>query len=175
LQDDVEDAQEMLEYTQDAIRVAKKGVMRQASMNSADPRMLIQKTPFLFMAAAVSDFKPKYPQKGKLKKSALGDTWSLELVQTPDILSSLNKDGIRTVAFKAEMDAQNGLENAKALLRQKEVDAVCYNLLEDSSSFGTDENEITFITATKTTPLGKADKLTLAQSILNVSKSLAND
>ena len=172
---DVEDAQEMLEYTQDAIRVAKKGVMRQASMNSADPRMLIQKTPFLFMAAAVSDFKPKYPQKGKLKKSALGDTWSLELVQTPDILSSLNKDGIRTVAFKAEMDAQNGLENAKALLRQKEVDAVCYNLLEDSSSFGTDENEITFITATKTTPLGKADKLTLAQSILNASKSLAND
>jgi phosphopantothenoylcysteine decarboxylase/phosphopantothenate--cysteine ligase len=137
--------------------------------------MLIQKTPFLFMVAAVSDFRPKYPQQGKLKKSALGESWNLELVQTPDILSSLNKDGIRTVAFKAEMDAQNGLENAKTLLREKEVDAVCYNLLEDSSSFGTDENEITFITPTKTTPLGKADKLTLAQSILGASKSLADD
>ncbi len=172
---DVESAQEMLEYTQDAIRVAKKGVMSKASMNSSDPRMLIQKIPFLFMVAAVSDFRPKFPQNGKLKKSALGENWSLELVQTPDILASLNKDGIRTVAFKAEMDAQNGLEHAKALLSQKEVDAVCYNLLKNSSSFGTEENEITFVTENGIQPLGRSDKLTLAGTILNVSKSLADD
>jgi len=171
----VEDAQEMFEYTTDAIRVAKKGVMSQASMNSADSRMLIQKTPFLFMVAAVSDFKPTYPQKGKLKKSTLGDTWHLELTQTTDILSSLNKEGIRTVAFKAEMDAQNGLNNAQSLLNAKEVDAVCYNLLRDSSDFGTEENEITFLTPHQTQPLGRADKLTLAHAILNASKSLAND
>ena len=172
---EVEDAEEMLDYTTDAIRVAKKGVMSKASMNSSDPRMLIQKTPYLFMVAAVADYKPKFPQKGKLKKSMLGDTWALELTQTPDILSSLNKDGIRTVAFKAEMDSAEGLENAKALLQQKEVDAVCYNLLEDAKSFGGDENEITFITADETTPLGRADKTTLAQKILDHAKVLAND
>ncbi len=171
----VEDAQEMLDYTQDAVRVAKKGIMSKASMNSSDPRMLIQKRPFLFMAAAVSDYKPKFPQKGKLKKEALGKEWCLELTQTPDILASLNKDGISTVAFKAEMDAQNGFENAKALLTKKEVDAVCYNLLQDSSSFGSDENEITFITKDKAVPLGKADKLTLAQKILDEAKVLADD
>jgi phosphopantothenoylcysteine decarboxylase/phosphopantothenate--cysteine ligase len=172
---DVESAEEMLDYTVDAVRVAKKGVMSKASMNSADPRMLIQKTPFLFMAAAVSDYKPKFPQNGKLKKSMLGETWTLELVQTPDILSSINKDGIRTVAFKAEMDAAHGLENAKALLDQKEVDAVCYNLLSDSSSFGTEENEIEFITPEHITSLGKADKLTLAGKILDEAKQLADD
>jgi len=172
---EVEDAEEMLDYTTDAVRVAKKGVMSKASMNSSDPRMLIQKIPYLFMVAAVADYKPKFPQKGKLKKSMLGDTWALELTQTPDILSSLNKDGIRTVAFKAEMDSAKGLENAKALLTQKEVDAVCYNLLEDAKSFGGDENEITFITDDKTIPLGRADKTTLAQTILDHAKVLADD
>ena len=172
---EVEDAEEMLDYTTDAVRVAKKGVMSKASMNSSDPRMLIQKTPYLFMVAAVADYRPKFPQKGKLKKSMLGNTWALELTQTPDILSSLNKDGIRTVAFKAEMNSSQGLENAKALLKQKEVDAVCYNLLEDAKSFGGNENEITFITADKTAPLGRADKTTLAQKILDHAKVLADD
>ncbi len=40
---DVEDAQEMLEYTIDAVRVAKKGKMSKASMNSNMPMHLIQK------------------------------------------------------------------------------------------------------------------------------------
>ncbi len=172
---EVEDAEEMLDYTTDAVRVAKKGVMSKASMNSSEAPMLIQKTPYLFMVAAVADYKPKFPQKGKLKKSMLGDTWALELTQTPDILSSLNKDGICTVAFKAEMDSDQGLENAKALLKQKEVDAVCYNLLEDAKSFGGNENEITFITADETVPLGRADKTTLAQKILDHAKVLADD
>jgi len=172
---DVESTEEMLEYTVDAVRVAKKGIMSKASINSTDPRMLIQKVPFLFMAAAVSDYKPKFPQNSKLKKTMLGEEWKLELVQTPDILSSINKDGIRTIAFKAEMDAQHGLENAKALLDTKGVDAVCYNLLQDSTSFGTAEHEIEFITADHITPLGKTDKLILAEKILDEARKLADD
>ncbi|MCB4743804.1 MAG: bifunctional phosphopantothenoylcysteine decarboxylase/phosphopantothenate--cysteine ligase CoaBC [Sulfurovum sp.] len=171
----VESAQEMLDYTVDAVRVSKKGIMSKASMNSTNPRMLIQKTPFLFMAAAVSDYKPTFSQNGKIKKEILGKTWQLALIQTPDILSSLNKDGIQTVAFKAEMDAQHGLDNAHTLLHTKKVNAVCHNLLLDSSSFGTEENEITFITPEHTVSLGKRDKLTLAIKILNEAKKLADD
>jgi len=170
---DVEDTQELLDYTKDAIRVAKKGKMSRPSMNSSD-RHLIQKEPYLFMIAAVSDYTPKFPQEGKLKKSMLGEAWNIELKQTPDILSSLDKMDIKTVAFKAEMDSENGLANAQALLEEKHVDAVCYNLLNDSRSFGTDENEITFITKEKTIPLGKADKLTLSTKILNEAKTLSN-
>jgi len=172
---DVEDAQEMYEYTIDAIRVAKKGKMSKASMNSSDAPHLIQKIPYLFMVAAVADFTPKFPQEGKLKKSMLGETWDIELKQTTDILSNLNKTDIKTVAFKAEMDSQEGYNNALALLETKDVDAVCYNLLKDATSFGGNENEITFITKETQVPLGRAEKMTLAQKILSYAKDLSND
>ncbi len=171
---DVEDAKELYDYTVDAIRVAKKGKMSKTSMNNTDAPHLIQKEPYLFMVAAVADYTPAYPQKGKLKKSMLGDTWQIELKQTTDILSNINKDGLKSVAFKAEMNSQEGLENAKALLDAKGVDAVCYNLLQDATSFGGDENEITFITKEKSIPLGRADKLTLAQRIISHAKELSD-
>jgi phosphopantothenoylcysteine decarboxylase/phosphopantothenate--cysteine ligase len=148
--------------------------MSKASMNSDASVHLIQKEPYLFMVAAVSDFTPKYPQSGKLKKSTLGESWNLELKQTSDILSTLRKDGIKTVAFKAEMDREKGLDNAISLLEKKEVDAVCYNLLQDSNSFGTAENEITFISKEKQIPLGKADKLILADKILAEAERLTH-
>jgi phosphopantothenoylcysteine decarboxylase/phosphopantothenate--cysteine ligase len=73
------------------------------------------------------------------------------------------------------MDSQNGLEHAKTLLDQKEVDAVCYNLLADSSSFGTNTNDISFITPDHITPLGSTDKLTLSGKILDEARKLADD
>jgi len=171
---DLDDTEELLDYTQDAIRVAKKGKMSKPSMNATD-RHLIQKEPYLFMVAAVSDFTPKFPQEGKLKKSMIVESWNIELKQTPDILSSLDKMDIKTVAFKAEMDEKNGLNSAKELLEKKRVDAVCYNLLSNSESFGTTDNEITFITKEKQTALGKSDKLTLSDKILTEAKALLNE
>ncbi|RUM76643.1 MAG: bifunctional phosphopantothenoylcysteine decarboxylase/phosphopantothenate--cysteine ligase CoaBC [Sulfurovum sp.] len=168
---EIDDAKEMLAYTQDAIRVAKKGKMSKPSMNASD-RHLIQKTPYLFMVAAVADFTPKFP--GKLKKATLGDSWHIELEQTPDILSSVDKTDIKTVAFKAEMDSKEGLHNATSLLTQKSVDAVCYNLLKDATSFGGNENEITFITKTSQVALGRANKLTLSNKILDEAQKLSN-
>jgi len=170
---DTETAEEVLDYTKDAIRVSKKGKMSKPSMNSSD-RHLIQKEPYLFMVAAIADFTPKFPQEGKLKKSMLGESWNIELKQTTDILSSIDKTDIKTVAFKAEMDSQEGLNNAINLLTQKNVDAVCYNLLQDATSFGGDENEITFITKDEQVSLGRADKLVLSSKILAQAKKLSN-
>lgn len=155
-----EDAEMLLGQTQEAINDAK-------SQND--------KETFLFMVAAVADFKPKVPKRGKLKKSTLGEVWNVELIQNPDILSNLDKSGIKTVAFKAEMDSKEGLNNAVKLLTQKRVDAVCYNLLQDAKSFGRDENEITFITKASQTPLGRADKLTLSHKILSQAKALSHE
>ncbi|MDD2399282.1 MAG: phosphopantothenoylcysteine decarboxylase, partial [Sulfurovum sp.] len=92
-----------------------------------------------------------------------------------DILSSLNKEGITTIAFKAEMDSECGLANAAALLEKKNVDAVCYNFLKNSKSFGTDDNEITFITKDGQIVLEKADKLTLSGYILEQAKALLHE
>lgn len=172
---DVESAEELAAYTIDAVRVSKKGKMRKASMNSTEPMGLIQKTPYLYMVAAVSDFKPKYPQSGKLKKSTIGREWSLELTQNDDILTSINKNGIITVGFKAEMNANSGLDNAISLIADKEVDAVCYNLLSDSDSFGTTDNKIDFITSKTRVELSRDEKISLSFKILEQSKLLDNN
>ncbi len=170
---DTETSEEVLDYTKDAIRVSKKGKMSKPSMNSSD-RHLIQKKPYLFMVAAIADFTPRFTQDGKVKKSMIGETWNIELKQTTDILSSIDKTDIKTVAFKAEMDSKEGLNSAIALLTKKCVDAVCYNLLQDATSFGGEENEITFITKKAQIPLGRTDKLTLSNKILNEAKKLSN-
>lgn len=169
---DVESAEEMRDYTVDAVRVSKKGKMSKATMNSSEPIHLIQKKPYLFMASAVSDFTPKFPQVGKIKKSDIGEEWRLELKQTDDILLSVNKLGLITIAFKAEMDSKNGFNNAKKSIESKNIDAVCYNLLEDSSSFGTEDNKIIFITKENSIDLGKDSKLNLSFKILDESRVL---
>ncbi len=172
---DVEDTQEMLDYTVDAVRVSKKGKMSKATMNSSEPIHLIQKKPYLFMAAAVSDFTPKFPQVGKIKKTDIGQEWKIDLKQNPDVLKKVNKLGLITIAFKAEMDSTNGLNNAKNLLSDKEVDGVCYNLLKDSQSFGTNSNTITFITKEESVDLGEASKIDLSFKILDESQKLSHE
>ena len=172
---DVESAEEMLEYTVDAVRVSKKGKMSKATMNSSDPIHLIQKRPYLFMAAAVADYTPKFPQVGKMKKSDLGDEWNIQMKQTADILTEVNKLGLTTVGFKAEMDEEKGFSNAKSLIENKNVDGVCYNLLKDSKSFGTTEHSITFISPENSTELGTGSKLDLSFKILDESQKLNNE
>jgi len=163
----VESADEMLQYTKDALRIAKKGILCKPSFHSdiSQPQ-LIQKTPWLFMVAAVSDYRPAFPQQGKLKKSILDDKWILEMVPNPDILRTLNKEGIKTVAFKAEMDEKNALKHATALLDDKGVDAVSLNILKNSKSFGADTNSVTLIKKDQNIEIPQSDKLNIAFSIL---------
>ena len=163
---DVESSDEMYDYLKDSIRISKKGKMSRPSLVNDETLKLIQKEPYLFMAAAISDFIPRFPQEGKIKKVQLGETWNLELKQNIDVLSTLDRTGIKTVAFKAEMDAEESIKNASALIDTKDVDAVCLNLLKDSSSFGTSDNQIDFITAHGIDSLPKMDKLALSLKII---------
>lgn len=101
-----------------------------------------KKKPFLFMIAAVSDFVPSITKKGKIKKDTIGEHWDLQLKKNIDILQSLHKNSIISIAFKAEMDKHSALENAKNMLKNKNLDGVCLNILKDDSSFATEDNEI---------------------------------
>jgi len=168
----VESSDEMLEYMQDSIRIAKKGKLSKASLMSSEQIKLIQKKPYLFMAAAVSDYIPAFAQEGKLKKEMIGSEWDLKLKQNIDILDAINKDGITTVGFKAEMDEENAVNNASKMLDSKNIDAVCLNILKDSSSFGTDDNTIDFIVANKIEKIDNADKISVAFEVLKHSESL---
>lgn len=169
---DVQDSAEMMDYLVDSVRVAKKGKLSKATLMRDENIHLIQKKPFLFMAAAVSDYIPKFAQDGKLKKDVLGDNWDLSLIKNIDILDSIDKDGITTVGFKAEMDVENATHNASKMIDKKNIDAVCLNVLKDSTSFGSDTNKVEFITPDGIESIADADKLSVSFEILKHAKGL---
>jgi len=160
----VEDAKEMQEHLTAILGDAKESTKKSSE--------LISKMPYLFMAAAVSDYKVKFKQEGKLKKSSLGRTWSLELEENADILMGIDKEGIFSVGFKAEMDKESGKENAKNMLVKKNLDAVCFNDVGDNA-FGSDENAITLFTKTQVKVLPKSDKFSLSLSLLDALSSMS--
>jgi len=127
---------------------------------------------YLVMCAAISDFVPKQAKSGKLKKDELGDKWNLELIKNEDILLGLDKKGVKTIGFKAEMDKKTALKSAKNMLDKKSLDAVCLNLLEEKNRFGSPENEVTFITKQSETKLPISSKLEIAKKIVELSKKL---
>ncbi len=104
-----------------------------------------KKKAYLFMVAAVSDYVPEEDFSGKMKKDIIGQTWNLKLKQNIDILSSINKEGLISIGFKAEMDEVVATSNANNMLEKKDLDAVCLNVLKDKSSFGTNNNTIELI------------------------------
>lgn len=141
----VDGSLEMYEYLVDSLRVAKKGILTKPTLMDNSTPTLILKKPYLFMVAAISDYLPTYPQNGKLKKELIGTQWSLELKQNMDILKSLDKDGIYSVGFKAEMDETTALNSATSMIEKKNLDAVCLNILNENNNFGSDTNEIELI------------------------------
>ena len=169
---DVEDSDEMHEYLVDSLRIAKKGKISKPTLVRDEHIHLIQKKPYLFMAAAVSDYVPAFAQEGKMKKDVLGENFELSLKKNRDILASLDKNDIHSIGFKAEMDAQTANANAEAMLQNKNLDAVCLNLLKNSTSFGTDTNAIEFITPTQTKSIPSKDKLSLSLDLCHYAQEL---
>lgn len=171
----VESSKEMNGFVIDSIRVAKKGVMTKATLMNASNVELIRKKPFFFSVAAVSDFVPKFPQNGKIKKELMGENWQLELTKNIDILASIDKSEIYSVGFKAEFDTNEAQNNAKKMLSQKKLDFVCLNILGDENHFGSDQNEIQVFSKNETFTINKMDKNSLAFEIANYLKKQAND
>jgi len=152
----VQSASEMQENLVDSIHLAKETIKTDTN----------QKEPYLFMAAAVADYSPKSVQGGKLKKGVLGENWNIEMSTNIDILASIDKTDIKAIGFKAEMDDQVAELNASDMLVKKDLDAVCLNLLQDSQSFGSDDNAVTIFTKQAPITLDTKDKLSLSLEIL---------
>ncbi len=145
----VQSSCEMYETLVDLLRVAKKH----------------EKRPYLFMIAAVCDYISSLTQKGKIKKDMIGSNWKLELKQNMDILSTLDKSDLISVGFKAEMDEIVALDNAQNMLKKKNLDAVCLNILNDNNSFGSNENEIELVLKDKNFDFS-GEKLKISLEIL---------
>ncbi|MDF1884082.1 bifunctional phosphopantothenoylcysteine decarboxylase/phosphopantothenate--cysteine ligase CoaBC [Sulfurimonas sp. SAG-AH-194-C21] len=145
-----------------------ESVVNAAAQSKSDAN----KKPYLFMAAAVSDYVPDDKQSGKLKKDSIGDEWELKLTKNIDILFNIKKENLCVIGFKAEMDKNSAKENAVKMLKNKNLDAVCLNVLKDSNSFGTDTNKVEFITKDSSILIPSAQKLNIAFNILENAKSI---
>ena len=132
--------------------------------------ILKEKPDYLIMAAAIADFKPKYTP-GKLKKEQIGDKMTLEMEKNIDILESLKEEKFKRIGFKAERDEKNAFKYAKNALKKKNLDAVCLNLLT-KNDFGSDENEIIFITKDKEILLPQDTKENIAMRLVDAIKHL---
>ncbi|RTH86395.1 bifunctional phosphopantothenoylcysteine decarboxylase/phosphopantothenate--cysteine ligase CoaBC [Campylobacter jejuni] len=115
--------------------------------SSKDLRELLDKNlnhDFLIMTAAVSDFIPQ-SVKGKIKKNEHLQGLNLYLSLNEDLLKTCKFQG-KKIGFKMEFDSQNALENAKKSLKDKQLDMVCLNIIDQKNYFGSDQNELYFIT-----------------------------
>ena len=117
-------------------------------------------------AAAVADQRPKHSSAEKAKK--LEGPEVLNLVRTPDVLATLSErrsDGQWLVGFAAE--SERHLENARAKLTKKKLDAILVNDISSGKGFGPQANTLIPVTAQGSEKaLGPLPKEGLAQAVV---------
>lgn len=132
----------------ECIRVESALDMYSAVMSYAD------EADIAICAAAVADFTPAQKISGKIKKNesgvtdsahSVGESLSLELVRTPDILATLGKKRTQKnfVLVGFALEAQEPFENAQKKLIRKNADIIVLNEANKTGSgFGGEDNTI---------------------------------
>jgi phosphopantothenoylcysteine decarboxylase / phosphopantothenate---cysteine ligase len=124
----------------------------------------------IIMAAAVADYHVKNISSQKIKRNG---SMELQLEPNADILADLGSlrqaAGISKpmlIGFAAETG--NLLENARAKLSKKGVDAIVLNDVSRAEiGFNSDRNEVTIVTASGTVAVPEAGKLDVAVKVLD--------
>jgi phosphopantothenoylcysteine decarboxylase/phosphopantothenate--cysteine ligase len=99
------------------------------------------------LSAAVADYKPKYVADQKIKK--IETSFTIELEKTKDILKSLGEIKKHQFLVGFALETNNELEHAKGKLKNKNLDLIVLNSLNDKGAgFGVSTNKVTFITNT---------------------------
>lgn len=127
----------------------------------------INRTDFLFKAAAVADYTPVETYDHKVKKKD-GDM-SIALKRTKDILGEVFKvRRSEQVICGFSMETENLLENSRSKLERKGLDMIAANSLRTSGAgFGTDTNVITMITRDDARELPLQSKYDAANRLLD--------
>ena len=121
--------------------------------------------------AAVADMRPERVAPRKLKKGRDDDALaSVRLVPNPDVLATCaarKRSGQVVVGFAAETD--DVVENARAKLASKHADLVVANDVSDGRAFGSDDNEVWFVTADDVRAAPRLSKDRLADEVLDAA------
>lgn len=103
----------------------------------------------VIMAAAVADYRPVERVTTKLKKKDLGSEMTIRMTENPDLLKAIvagRRPGTVIVGFKAETG--DATAEASRMLRDKKLDLVVANDVADPrSGFGSDDDQVAFVSA----------------------------
>jgi phosphopantothenoylcysteine decarboxylase/phosphopantothenate--cysteine ligase len=135
------------------IRTVKTDTVREMAEAVAEKLLA---TDVLIMAAAPADFRPASEAPQKIKKGR--STPKIVLEPTEDILkSTIARRKKKSVIVGFALETTDGVQNAKAKLKSKELDFVVLNdATEAGAGFGVDTNRVTVIARD-----GKAEELKL--------------
>ncbi len=107
----------------------------------------------LVMTAAVADWRKA--DIATEKQSKMGETQTLDLVRTPDILTNLKPLRKKQIMVGFAMETHKGVERAADKASRKGLDFICLNYpTQEGTSFGGDDNQITIVK-----PTGDYEKL----------------
>lgn len=127
--------------------------------------------------AAVSDYKPVSQAEHKIKKSDEGDSLTISLEKTPDILNTLGTlKGEENHLVGFALETRDGESYAKQKLDKKNASAIVLNTLgKQGVGFDTDTNEVSVYTASgKTFSFPLTSKIALGKSLLELFMSEFN-
>lgn len=133
-------------------------------------------TDYIFMAAAVADYRIKNKAEQKIKKTSENE-FTLELVKNPDILSGLCAKRKLLMPYDPEnspiitgfcAETQNLIEYAKEKIQKKGCDFIIANdVSREDIGFSSDENEVFVINnRLEVKKLDKNSKSVIAEEIL---------
>jgi len=122
----------------------------------------------VLMAAAVADYRPAKPEKGKRHKDE--NAWQVELEPTVDVLRELSarrREGQLLVGFAAD-EGEPGLERARSKLVDKKADLIVFNDVSRADiGFDAEDNEVVLISGSEERTLEKAPKTIIAAAVLD--------
>jgi phosphopantothenoylcysteine decarboxylase/phosphopantothenate--cysteine ligase len=140
-------------------------VVTSAEMREAVLQRLPEAT-IVVKAAAVSDFRPAHASPTKMKRDR---AMRLDLQPTEDILAEVcqrKRPGTFVLGFAAE--TENAIENARAKMLRKGVDAIVVNdVSQPGVGFDSDDNAATLLTAEETFVFSRTSKRQLATKLLD--------
>ena len=103
----------------------------------------------VIMAAAIADYRPARPADRKLKKREQGDTMSIDMTRTADVLQAIvaGRDP-RTIVVGFKAETGDAIAEASRMLREKKLDLVVANdVTAKGSEFGSDTDQVTLVSA----------------------------
>ncbi|GAB6102328.1 bifunctional phosphopantothenoylcysteine decarboxylase/phosphopantothenate--cysteine ligase CoaBC [Thermococcus atlanticus] len=134
-------------------------------LSAMENELMGKKYDVVILAAAVSDFRPKTTAKEKIKS---GKAITLELVPTPKIIQRVKEiqPGVLLVGFKAEygVSEEELITRAREQMEKAGSDAVIANTAE---AFGSEENEVFWVTKEAAEKLPRMGKRELAEKLWN--------